>query len=100
MAAPPPPFTAYEGQPEGTIERHGRCSYWVDIHWGMMGLSTAPWWRWSRKSAERKALREIRWWKARAAREPWPVSAPCLRPPPPPGTTTAGHAPPPPPPPP
>jgi hypothetical protein len=71
-----PPVTVYEGEPEATIERHGRCSYWVDIHWGLMGISTAPWWRPGRRSAERKARRELRRWKAEADRESWTVRLP------------------------
>jgi hypothetical protein len=64
---------AYEGEPQATIER-SRHGYWVDVSWGMMGISTAPWWRWSRKSAERKARREMARWKARVQRESWTLT--------------------------
>lgn len=70
---------AYEGEPQATMRR-GRRGYWVDVTWGLMGISTAPWWRPTRKSAERKARREIARWKAEAQREAeaWTVS-PCDR---------------------
>lgn len=70
-----PPFCAYEGEPEATIWPGDRFGYWVNVHWGLMTISTAPWWRPSRASAERKALREIRWWKAREQpRKSWRVT--------------------------
>ena len=68
-----PPVDIYEGEPEVTIERHGRWSYWVDIRWGVMGITTAPWRRLTRRSAERKGQREIRRWKAERDRETWTI---------------------------
>ena len=62
-----PPNLAYQGEPEARITP-GRHGYWVDVTWGISGLSTAPWWRPTRKGAERKARRVITWWKAQEAR--------------------------------
>lgn len=66
-----PPSLAFEGEPEATITRT-RYGYSVNVTWGLCGLSTAPWWRLTRKGAERKARRVMRWWKAQEApRERW-----------------------------
>jgi hypothetical protein len=67
----PPPFCAYEGEPQATITRGHRFGYWVDVTWGISGLSTAPWFRWTRRGAERKARRVITWWKREESRESW-----------------------------
>jgi hypothetical protein len=66
---------AYEGEPEARIERADRFGYWVDVTWGMIGLSTCPWWRPTRSMAEAKARRAMARWKAEESRESWTVRA-------------------------
>jgi hypothetical protein len=66
----PPPLCAHEGEPQATITR-SRFGYWVNVTWGISGLTAAPWFRWTRWGAERKARRTIAWWKAGESRETW-----------------------------
>ena len=54
------PFGKERSEPRGVVEKRGRSySVWVQHGWGRYAPDGLWWERWSRKSAERKARKEL-----------------------------------------